>query len=59
MLDWLLNYKKCNRIECKTIMVSIIFYYPGSGFDGQPVSTFNEGLHAHVYLKFHYAGEPS
>jgi len=57
MPDWLLNYKKGKRIEFKTIMASRVVYYPGSGFDGQPVATFNEGLYAHVYLYVDYGVE--
>lgn len=52
--SWLLKYKNGATVDFKTIMSSRVVYYPGAGYDGQPVATFNQGHFAHVYLYVDY-----
>ena len=53
--DWLKNYDPNNRPSFDTIMnIGGNLYYPGSGYDGQPIKTFNRAHLTHKYFYVDY-----
>lgn len=56
MPQWLRNYRNGDKVEFTDILDCRTLYYPGSGYDGQPVATFNKAhaCHCHIYVDFLY-----
>ena len=53
--EWLKEYKNGDRPSFKDIFNSgRIVYYPGSGYDGQPIKTFNIAHYSHTYFYVDY-----
>ena len=52
---WLKEYKNGNKPSFKEIFnAGRIVYYPGSGYDGQPIKTFNIAHYAHTFFYVDY-----
>ena len=47
---WLKNYIPETGFPRKDFFNSRVVYYPGSGFDGQPVEFFSQTHSAHCFL---------
>lgn len=53
--NWLKEYKKGDKPAFKEIFNGgRIVYYPGSGYDGQPIKTFNIAHYAHTFFYVDY-----
>lgn len=50
----LIDHQPGQHIDIQEILKERILYYPGSGFDGQPIKTFNIAHAVHVYLYVDY-----
>ena len=48
MPQWLAEYD--GTIDIAAVQNTRCVYYPGAGFDGQPIHTFNGGNAAHLYI---------
>lgn len=56
--DWLKNYDPNNRPSFDVMLNGgRIVYYPGSGYDGQPIKTFNKAHFAHKFFYVDYGIE--
>ena len=52
---WLKEYRSGNKPAFEEIFNSgRIVYYPGSGYDGQPIKTFNIAHYAHIFFYVDY-----
>lgn len=51
---WLEDYKPGSKLNINLIKNSRLVYYPGSGYDGQAIRTFNEARYSHVFLYVDY-----
>lgn len=52
---WLKEYKKGDKPTFKEIFnAGRIVYYPGAGYDGQPIKTFNIAHYAHAFFYVDY-----
>ncbi len=54
MPEWLQKHVRGKAVDMNQVLSSRIVYYPGSGDDGQPIHTFNQGQCAHVFLYVDY-----
>ena len=54
MPTWLANYKKGDSINLNEVFSSNLVYYPGSGYDGQPVKTCVQSSCSHVFIYVDY-----
>ena len=53
--NWLKKYDPNNKPTFHTVMFGgRNLYYPGSGYDGQPIKTFNRAHHLHKYFYIDY-----
>jgi len=52
--QWLMDFKPGDKLYMEDIFNSRIVYYPGSGYDGQPIRTFNNAHFAHVFINADY-----
>jgi hypothetical protein len=59
--DWLLQWRPGQKSDTSQIlrqfMSSRVVYYPGSGFDGDPVAVFNVARAAHCFIYVDYLTE--
>ena len=55
MPQWLAEYD--GTIDIAAVQNTRCVYYPGAGFDGQPIHTFNGGNAAHLYIYADYGVE--
>ena len=55
MPQWLAEYD--GTIDIAAVQNTRCVYYPGAGFDGQPIHTFNGGNAAHLYIYVDYGVE--
>lgn len=53
MPEWLVEYNG-NGVNLAAIRKTACVYYPGAGFDGQPIHTFNAGHAVHLYIYVDY-----
>ena len=56
MPQWLAEYNG-NGIDLGGVRKTASVYYPGAGFDGQPIHTFNAGHAAYLYIYADYGVE--
>lgn len=54
--QWLRDYRpgQERKVTFREVLSSHVLYYPGSGFDGEPVRIFNRSHSAHVFLYVDY-----
>lgn len=52
MPQWLAEYD--GSVDFVSVRKTACVYYPGAGFDGQPIHTFNGGNAAHLYIYVDY-----
>ena len=57
MPQWLKDYQPGQRVAFSDFINSRCLYYPGSGYDGQPVMTFNQSHCVHCYVYVDYGFE--
>jgi len=50
MPKWLREYSPGARPSFAKVLSSRVLYYPGSGFDGEPVETFNRAHACHCFI---------
>ena len=52
--QWLLDYQPGQHLDMQQVLCERILYYPGAGYDGQPIETFNAAHAVHVFLYVDY-----
>ena len=55
--DWLHNYQRDEPFDRKAFFSSRVVFYPGSGYDGQPVKLFGGTRTAHCFVYVDYRAE--
>lgn len=52
--QWLKNYAPDNPVSFHEVLKTSHVFYPGAGFDGQPIKLFNESHFVHLYIYVDY-----
>ena len=51
---WLRDFKPGDKVNISEVLQSRLFYYPGAGRDGQPISVLNRAHAVHVFILVDY-----
>jgi len=58
MPHWLEAYEKGQALDVRVFLGSRVVFYPGSGFDGQPIKLFGGTHVSHCFIYADYVREP-